>query len=211
MVATKSSNLKGGFVKNLKDAVKSIDATMEVLLTRSAREENLQLERENKRLRNDNKSLKGEIDNLKTEVNELREAIKEVKRGRMNRRPTTIDTDCIPEMSNNTYEEGNNNIMEIEMEEMRTNQPNTRKETVKKGPRPGGESTEHLIGTIMLQVGDMLNARFEALEGRLLSEASFRPKLMESTQTQLSKADRQRKNKEFPNLPVHSLRSEVLF
>jgi len=60
-VATKSSDLKGGYIKALKEAVKSIDDAMEVLLTRSTREENVQLERENKRLRNNNDALREEI------------------------------------------------------------------------------------------------------------------------------------------------------
>lgn len=49
----------------------------------------------------------------------------------------------------------------------------------------------------MSQVGSMLNARFEALEGRLLPEVSFRPKLKGQLQTQAISQQQQRSIKSY--------------
>lgn len=74
--------------------------------------------------------------------------------------------------------------MDIEMVGDKVNYSQINKEGKSNSPRSTEEHTESLIGKIMMQVGSMLNARFEALEGRLLPEASFRPKLAGQTQKQ---------------------------
>lgn len=81
MVANKSSNLKGGLIKNLKEAVKSIASAIEIMATRSSNEEIVNLEKENNRLKISNKILKSEIESLKADVREMSNSLKEIKRG----------------------------------------------------------------------------------------------------------------------------------
>ncbi|XP_013175677.1 PREDICTED: uncharacterized protein LOC106123813 [Papilio xuthus] len=116
-VASTSKNLKGGYIKALKDAAEEIAKTAKVLHSRSVSEETKGLQAANARLL-------AEVAQLRKEVSEMRE---------------------------------------------RFTAPVAR-------PEPRIDS-EDLVRTILCQVGTMVNARFEALEDRLLPERRIRPPL----------------------------------
>jgi len=184
-VATKSSNLKGGYIKALKEAAKSIDDAVEVLLTRSTREENIQLERENQRLRSNNTALREEIKSLNSEMSVLRENFKELKQSWTRDYSMGQDKDLSLDSASGLQAES------MEIETVGGKPAPTQQHRVEK-LKPIGvaeEPTENLIRTVMTQVGAMLNARFEALEARLLPEKSLRPKLTGRSQAQSRTTD----------------------
>lgn len=77
MVATKSSNLKGGYV--LKDAARSITAVIETIASRPQKQEQERLEKINESLIRSNSELKAELETLRNEVCGMREALKELR------------------------------------------------------------------------------------------------------------------------------------
>ncbi|XP_045536667.1 uncharacterized protein LOC123721592 [Papilio machaon] len=117
-VASTSKNLKGGYIKALKDAAEEISKTAKVLHSRSVSEETKGLQAANARLQ-------AEVAQLRKEVTEMKE---------------------------------------------RLTAPIAR-------PEPQRNENEDLVRTILCQVGTMVNARFEALEDRLLPEKRIRPPL----------------------------------
>ncbi|XP_047543169.1 actin cytoskeleton-regulatory complex protein pan1-like [Vanessa atalanta] len=71
-VALKSSNLKGGFIKKLKDAATSLEGVVEALASRTEAEES-------RRLRADNNRLHREVENLKAELKAHRREYAEMR------------------------------------------------------------------------------------------------------------------------------------
>lgn len=67
MVATKSSNLKGGYVRALKDAARSIKEVIDAIASRPHGEEQTRLEIVNESLVKTNSELKAEIEVLRNE------------------------------------------------------------------------------------------------------------------------------------------------
>lgn len=209
MVATKSSNLKNNYVKYLKDAAKSINAAVEILLSRSAREENIQLEKENRQLRKSNETLKVEVINLKAEIKEMRKMITEMRKDILQGRPTNLDWGSAATRQFAKDRDMSDMEMEIETEGKIPNKFLADKEDRPKNLNKSKSvntnmverqeieenQLEHLAGKIMSQVGNMINARLEALEGRLLPEVSLRPKLMSQAQTQVLKQQSTKINK----------------
>ncbi|XP_045535743.1 uncharacterized protein LOC106719018 [Papilio machaon] len=118
-VASTSKNLKGGYVKALRDAAEVITKSTKVLQSRCVTEETKGLQAANARLQ-------AEVAQLRKEVADMKE---------------------------------------------RLLTPKERTEP------PQHTDNEELIRTILCQVGNMVNARFEALEDRLLPEKRIRPPL----------------------------------
>ncbi|XP_026483831.2 uncharacterized protein LOC113391918 [Vanessa tameamea] len=71
-VALKSSNLKGGFIKRLKDAAASLEGVVEALASRTEADES-------RRLRADNNRLHREVENLKAEIKAHRREYAEMR------------------------------------------------------------------------------------------------------------------------------------
>ncbi|XP_013143846.1 PREDICTED: uncharacterized protein LOC106107516 [Papilio polytes] len=117
-VASTSKNLKGGYIRALKDAAEGIIKTTKALKGRCTSEETKGLQAANARLQ-------AEVEQLRKEVAEMRQCLQA---------------------------------------------PNAR-------PEPPRTDNEDLVRTILCQVGTMVNARFEALEDRLLPERRIRPPL----------------------------------
>lgn len=113
-------------------------------------------------------------------MSEMRESIREMKTSWIQDHSTNRD------VRQALYETNKSQVvaMDVEMEGKKSDRGPTRKEEKLIANRPVEESMENLIGTIMTKVESMLNARFEALEGRLLPEVSLRPKLTGRTQNQ---------------------------
>lgn len=189
MVASKSSNLKGGYIKILKDAAASLNSITDVLLSRTAKEENIQLEKENRQLKKNNEVLKAEIKNLRMEMSEMKELMTEMRKDIIRGFPSSTN----PRMeTNKSITDENLNEMEVETincpppqiigkERSPRNLKNGRNNIPKSIATKEDEFVERTTAVIMNQVGTMLNARLEALEGRLLPETSFRPKLKGQT------------------------------
>lgn len=79
MVATKSSNLKGGYVRALKDAARSIAAIIDTIALRPSGDEQARLEKINEGLVRANGELKTELATLRGKVLELKESLRELK------------------------------------------------------------------------------------------------------------------------------------
>ncbi|XP_045541436.1 uncharacterized protein LOC123722921 [Papilio machaon] len=143
-VAATSKNLKGGYVRALKDAASEISKVVLALQNRSTSDETRSLQADNARLH-------AEVAQLRKEMAEMRERLL---------RP-------IPQRE--------------------TAPP------IQPAPQPQQRDTEELVRTILCQVGTMMNARFEALEERLLPEKRLRPSLAadrRSAGTEASKTKR---------------------
>ncbi|XP_013173114.1 PREDICTED: uncharacterized protein LOC106121832, partial [Papilio xuthus] len=118
-VASTSKNLKGGYVRALRDAAEGIIKTTKALKNRCTTEETRGLQAANSRLQ-------AEVEQLRKEVAEMKQCLLA-----QHQRPE---------------------------------------------PAPRSDN-EELVRTILCQVGTMVNARFEALEDRLLPEKRIRPPL----------------------------------
>ncbi|XP_013166405.1 PREDICTED: uncharacterized protein LOC106116893 [Papilio xuthus] len=138
-VATTSKNLKGGYVRALKDAAEEISKMTKALQGRCSTDETKGLQADNARLRAEVAQLRKEVADMKKHLlasNERSEATVEIRR--------------LPEP-----------------------QP----------PRQPNDS-EELVRAILCQVGNMINARFEALQDRLLPEKRLRPPLAADSRTE---------------------------
>ncbi|XP_013163265.1 PREDICTED: uncharacterized protein LOC106114549 [Papilio xuthus] len=129
-VAVTSKNLKGGYVRALKDAAEEISKMTKALQSRCISDETKGLQADNARLR-------AEVAQLRKEVADMREHLLAP-----NGRTEAADAAKHPEPQR---QQQNNN--------------------------------EELVRTILCQVGTMINARFEALQDRLLPEKRLRPPL----------------------------------
>lgn len=148
-VAQKSGNLKGTYVRSLKDAATHITELNTAALKRTVTEETKLLQEELERLRKENAQIKKEMaeyvqKDIKTEeeVQILKKELAEVKVRLVQ------NTQNVPEpiLSN-------------------------------KNSQVSDQVTEVLIATIMRQVGSMIRAQFESIESRLLPEKRLRPPL----------------------------------
>ncbi|XP_045765820.1 uncharacterized protein LOC123867684 [Maniola jurtina] len=169
-VATKSGHLKGTFVRVLKDAVVSIKEAVEVLSSRTMSEETKKLQAENTRLQAEMASLRKEIADIKRDMESAR------KQGSV---PSPSDmAEELPPVS----------------------QPSQRG---KKGRRSEAISAaspiEEICRSVMVQVGEMLNARLASFEDRLLPEKRLRPPLAADKKEKAAK-------QAGPSLPVKELR-----
>jgi predicted nucleic acid-binding Zn-ribbon protein len=169
-VAAKSSNLKGTFQKMLKSAAKSIaDATKE-LAALSSTEEITSLERENKRLRS-------EMAEIKAEMAALREEIRGVRLRPVESSRTAREETAAPQLAANTTRE--------DMEVVKVHQPPSfsmpSPSTNRQESSVLGQREEAVMGGLLRQIGDMMAAKFAAIEDRLLPEKRLRPPLGKSS------------------------------
>ncbi|XP_013171926.1 PREDICTED: uncharacterized protein LOC106121001 [Papilio xuthus] len=137
-VATTSKNLKGGYVRALKDAAEEISKMARALQGRCSTEETKGLQADNARLR--------------AEVAQLRQEVTEMKAHLLTPNVRTEDAE------------------------------------VNRQPEPQRQrqsDNEELVRTILCQVGTMINARFEALQDRLLPEKRLRPPLAADSRPEL--------------------------
>ncbi|XP_047537138.1 uncharacterized protein LOC125071089, partial [Vanessa atalanta] len=74
-VALKSSNLKGGFIKRLKDAAASLEGVVEALASRTEADEARNLRADNSRMRREIDSLKAELKAHRREYAEMRTTV----------------------------------------------------------------------------------------------------------------------------------------
>lgn len=137
-VAATSKNLKGGYVRALKDAAEDIAKVALALQSRCTSDET-------KILQADNTRLQAEVAQLRKEVAEMRELLPW---------PSSQMRDAAPKQP----------------EPRPISLPNSQSEPLQR-------DNEDLVRTILCQVGTMMNARFEALEERLLPEKRLRPPL----------------------------------
>ncbi|XP_067205438.1 uncharacterized protein PF3D7_1120000-like [Linepithema humile] len=160
-VAVKSGNLKGTYVKALRIATQQISTAMETLANLTASDEITRLEKENNQL-------KKEMESLREEMRELREQVKAQK----------TSSFAIKGRSPSPYAMEEDVCME-ERERKRESRP--RRLSLPPPPTPlQGDSSQPLAkmtGDIIRQVGEMINARFEAIQSRLLPEEKLRPPL----------------------------------
>ncbi|XP_049871993.1 uncharacterized protein LOC126380845 [Pectinophora gossypiella] len=153
-VATKSGNLKGTLVKALKDAKASIQAAFEVIVERTSTDVTRQLQADNARIQADNARLQAQMASLQNELINVRVEMELLRKLQGAPAPP-------PDV---------------------TNESSAVKQTSRGQRRPQKATSapndeEDLARTIMVQVGTMVNARLEALEGRLLPERRLRPPL----------------------------------
>ncbi|XP_013178834.1 PREDICTED: uncharacterized protein LOC106125967 [Papilio xuthus] len=137
-VATTSKNLKGGYVRALKDAAEEISKMTKALQSRCITEETKGLQADNARLR--------------AEVAQLRKEVAEMKAHLLT--PNARTEAAV---------------------ETRHLEPQRQQKT----------DNEDLVRTILCQVGTMINARFEALQDRLLPEKRLRPPLAADNRPEL--------------------------
>jgi len=166
-IASTSKKLKGTYVKLLRDAVSTIKTATNALSRRSLQEETRKLAKENERLEKEVESLKMELHATR---NDLRDLAARVPPSSPLQEPSSLILEA-----------------EVEMGEPITApiSPLSNKtegiETASKNP--GGhvqelnKAFEEFSRTIMIQVGTMMSARFEALESRLLPDKLIRPPL----------------------------------
>ena len=163
-VATTSGSLKGTYIKSLKGLAEDIKMAAKELGAMTASEELARVERDNR--------------NLREEVSRLRAGIEEIKR-------SLLGCPVSPKLGSGTAVEG-------ERDRPKEGKPSRGKEswaTLARGeeqaprPSPAGEMcppgldwTGELAAMIMRQVGDLVGARFGAIESRLLPpDPPFRP------------------------------------
>ncbi|XP_039761291.1 uncharacterized protein LOC120634623 [Pararge aegeria] len=149
-VAKTSTNLKGTFVRDLKDAVASITDAIEVLGSRTISEETRQLQ-------NDNSRLQAEMASLRSEMAQLREDMERVR----------------SQGSVHTFSHNNNMTEELPP----VPQPQQKLKVRRANATLTASSNEELCRSVMVQVGEMVNARLASFEDRLLPEKSLRPPL----------------------------------
>lgn len=174
MVASRSNNLKGTYVKTLRDAAQSIRDAVEAMATKQSNPEIARLEKANYRLEAANRKLRTEMENLKKEVQGMREVIEGT--GKEERRPDALHTP-LPTRT-----------QEIEMSEEEgsrdqkppaKNRPTHHAYTHASAPPNvkgaekstiDNETVNQLTETIMRQVAEMLGNRIAAIEDRLLPQ-----------------------------------------
>lgn len=137
-VATKSKNIKGTLMKDLKDAAVAFKEVLGALQQRNISEETLKLQAENAR--------------LQAELTELRKDLADL-RADLGRISSRSDMEELPPVA----------VASL---------PRTT-------PSHGADCAqlEEMTRAIMLQVGNMINARFEGVADRLLPEKRLRPPL----------------------------------
>jgi len=162
-IATTSKNLKGTYTKLLKDAASTIKLATSVLSQRS-------LQEETKRMAIENLRLEKEVESLKLELNAARNELPEMETGAL---------------SGSSQSVSGMETRKVNCTSLRP-LPNSveKEETAFKGSNGNAQDLhavfEGFARTIMIQVGTMISARFEALENRLLPEQPIRPPLAAS-------------------------------
>lgn len=165
-VATKSSNLKGTYVRALKDAAHSISGAMEIIASTTRDKEVERLERENGELRQELDSIKKEVQNLRETVGELRRDV----------RPRTLFTPSTSSPSNmDVCDEGDPPPPEPQLH--RVGEARLSPTMERTEGQLSGDAMDKLARAVISQVGNMISARFAAIEGRLLPEQRMRPPL----------------------------------
>lgn len=151
-VATKSGNLKGTFVRALKESVASIKMATEILCKRSSTEETERLQRDNARLNSEMAELRREMVELRKEV-------------AASRAPKASESQPFQKATEQPPSQGR--------------PPQKKKEVPISLPVVDAANigVEELTRSIMMQVGSMVSARLEVLEGRLPPEKRIRPPL----------------------------------
>lgn len=175
-VAAKSSNLKGNFVRALREAASSIAGAVEKLAYRSRDDELDRLEKSNEALRKTNKDLKKEMGDLRKEVEEMRETLGELKR--KPRRPQSLLSPSRSAQVMDISDDG-----DPPPQEPRRLSPAATKSAIKPTkPLPAeldglasNDFMDKLACIVLRQVGGMVDARMAALEERLLPEKTIRP------------------------------------
>lgn len=161
-VATKSKNLKGTFVKSLKDSGTAIVMVTEALAQRTSNEEILKLGATNKR--------------LKAEVNDLRQEIVALREQMTTR--TGVERGRTP-VSNSAPHPQMEDLSQTTASQTRRGEgsPNRGRRSLRPRVPDKPPWLDDFARSIMVQVRTMVNARLEALEERLPPKRSFRPPL----------------------------------
>lgn len=145
-VAATSNNLKGTYIRALKEASTSILEAAENMATRTSSREVRLLQRENDRLR-------AELQLIRSELNEIRRMMDNERRGRETRYSSIPDPMPLPR---------------AEADQTQTSG---------KTGEIGTNLAESVAACVLKQVGQMMESRFAAIEGRLAPERTFRPSL----------------------------------
>lgn len=192
-VAKRSDNLKGGFVKALRDAAKSIETAVEVLAHRTPNEEAEQMERANEILKKNNEGLRKEVKDLRKMVEEMKGTLEKMALERGSQRHQ--DVPLTPQ---------NMEVSDAEEPPPPKKKGQTKKTTplppslVKRQPIRAdspqlSQEMETLTATILSKIGALMSARFdarfEALESRLPPEKRFLPPSLEGKLKQQQSGD----------------------
>ncbi|XP_026318159.1 uncharacterized protein LOC113228653 [Hyposmocoma kahamanoa] len=182
-VAKNSGNLKGTYQKSLKDVAASIEANFEKIRTHTVSEET-------KALQANNNFLNARIKELEKKLAVLEATIEHMNQQRMS---TTAADKSVedPALS-----------MDMTPDSMLQPQGHRRTTTSNRGRRPPSLSPQsdvdqRLLKAIMMQVGTMVNARFESFEERLPPAERLRPPLAADAKT--------RKKASFASVVEHKL------
>jgi hypothetical protein len=159
-VAAKSSNLKGTLQKMLKNAAKTIAEAAKELAALTASKELVFLEREKK-------SLRGEVDAIRKEMMALKEEIRGSRMKSKGFRESRREKVITPIASFIMEQEDE---MEIEGPLSPPPSPNTNPQRAEGNDPCTLGKEEALMGAFLRQMGDMMAARFAAIEDRLLPE-----------------------------------------
>ncbi|XP_049886383.1 uncharacterized protein LOC126380833 [Pectinophora gossypiella] len=163
-VASKSGNLKGTSVRALKDAKSAIKAAWDVLVERTSTDVTRQLQADNARILADNARLQTQLTSLHSELVNVKVEMELLRKLQGAPASAPVTTGESPAAS-------------------RSSRGQKRPESAV----PATSKEDELARTIMVQVGTMVNARFDALEGRLLPEKRLRPPLsVDSKRSQAS-------------------------
>ncbi|XP_049877303.1 uncharacterized protein LOC126374655 [Pectinophora gossypiella] len=171
-VAVKSGQLKGTYVRALKDAAQLIRETLSALRATSTSDETLKLQEQNTRQQAKLDSQQKEIDMLRDEMRKLKDSLNASQRMPPPAPEPLAESPC-PEPAPRVVRP---------KQTMRTNPPPP------DGSRAVSEKDEDLASRIISQVGFMINARLAGLEDRLLPPKVMRPPLAADRKNALSYA-----------------------
>ncbi|XP_048479017.1 uncharacterized protein LOC125488949 [Plutella xylostella] len=168
-VGKKSRNLKGTFVRAIKDSVEAISTAVKTLSVRTTNEEvaklqadNNRLQSEVERLRRENEALRAEQADLRREFQTLRSGF-EAANGRRSPSP-------VPSVGPRQIDEAR------QVSPPRTVQPSQPSRAGPPAERVRPEFAE-FARAIMLEVGNMVDAKLSSLESRLPPAPPMRPPL----------------------------------
>ncbi|XP_049870366.1 uncharacterized protein LOC126369845 [Pectinophora gossypiella] len=153
-VASKSGNLKGTSERALRDAKSSIRAAFDVLLERTSTDVTRQLQADNARILADNVRLQAQMANLQNDLINMRVEMELLRKVQGASVPSPAPPMELPAAPQTTRGKKRPEVASL-----------------------SASNEDELARTIMVQVGTMVNARLEALEGRLLPEKRLRPPL----------------------------------
>lgn len=162
-IASFKKGYKGTSIKVLKEVATVVQATAQELSRRTQSEEN-------RRLREENSRLKKEMTTLRTDIAELRNSMEDIKRR------TAVSAILSPQLSphGSPVSKKTRETREITASASRNFEDNAM-------DVEGGDGTRNLEQILMTRLTEIITARFDAIEERLLPERSFRPPLGQRT------------------------------